>query len=256
MKINIAGGSGIMGQVHKPIFERAGHQVIISGRNSSPSLEEAAKLADLTIVSVPIPNTIEIIKKVAPYCKALMDFTGLKEFPIKAMLAYSPENCEVGGLHPLYKEFSQGRTVVYCPTNRGGVRCREIVDCLENAGAKIRIMQPQQHDKAMACLQNLRIRMLGAYAQVLRDSGMDIKELYELAPPNTKPVLDLIARQVNSENDELFRQMCEFNLNTPPTISAFVRQLIKADAITSPEQVREFFGSELKPAQERAKKLI
>ncbi len=63
MKINIAGGRGIIGGVHKPIFENAGHEVIISGRYSSPSLEEAAQQSDLTIVSVPIDAAESVIKK-------------------------------------------------------------------------------------------------------------------------------------------------------------------------------------------------
>jgi len=43
MIINIAGGTGPMGRTHKPIFEAAGHEVIISGRNTNPSLEQAAQ---------------------------------------------------------------------------------------------------------------------------------------------------------------------------------------------------------------------
>lgn len=86
-----------MGQVHKPLFEKEGHTVIISGRNSTPDIETAAEQADLTIISVPIPVTSEIIKKIASKCKAIMDFTSLKTFPISDMLKYSRQDCEVGG---------------------------------------------------------------------------------------------------------------------------------------------------------------
>ena len=63
MIINIAGGTGIMGKVHKPMLESQGHEVILSGRSTTPDMLEATKISDLTIVSVPIPHTEEIIKK-------------------------------------------------------------------------------------------------------------------------------------------------------------------------------------------------
>lgn len=240
-----------MGGVHKPIFEKAGHKVILSGRDSIPSIEEASKQADITIVSVPIPITLEIIKTVAPFCKAIVDFTGVKTSPIKAMLDFSDNSCEVMGLHPLYGkvETLAGRTIVYCPTERTREKCKLLLEILEKEGATIKAMTPQEHDSVMDLLQNERVEMLKEYLTKLKNMGLDIKEAYELAPPHTRILLDLIARQVAVENTGLYESMRDFNE------LGKCKNKVKKDTLT-PEEIREFFGNELANAQERAKKYI
>jgi hypothetical protein len=268
MRINIAGGTGLMGKIHKPIFEKSGHEVILSGRNTTPGLEEAARISDLTIVSVPINSTEEIIKRVAPGAKALMDFTSLKEFPVKAMLKYSTENCEVGGLHPLYGEVKslEGRTVVYCETERSGWRCREVVESLKQAGLKIREMAPEYHDSLVqGTLQNGRTALLEAFAFSLEESGLSIGEIYELSPPPTKILIDLIARQFDERNDEIYQAMRDKNSQTNTTINYLIEALKETtkkyspgeERHYSPKQIRDWFGKDfLREAQERARRLI
>jgi len=259
MKINIAGGSGVMGRVHKPIFEKYGHEVLISGRNSIPSLEEAAAQSDLTIVSVPISATEETIKRVAPYCSAIMDLTGIKVRPMYWMMKYSRSNAEVGGLHPLYGNVSSinGKTVIYCPTSRSGEKCREVLRCFRMEGAKIKEMQPETHDLRVTGLaQNARTFLFQAYANLLHDNGVDIKELYEISPPPTRILLDLIARQYSPANDQLYKDM-EADLELSPSIRKQLSDFLdNTRTASSNEAIRQMFGAELGPAQERAKKLI
>lgn len=256
MIINIAGGTGPMGRTHTPVFEAAGHRVVISGRKTKPNLEEAAQNSDLTIISVPIHYTEAMIQTLAPYCSAIMDFTGLKKFPVDAMLKYSKPDCEVGGLHPLYGELSsiRGESVVYCPTSRSGSRCNQVVKSLMQAGAKIIIQTPEEHDFKMALTQISRIKLLEAYALLLENTQVPIKELYNLSPPPTKIILDLIARQFNSGNDDMYREMSQFNPFAIGIEQKLQTMLVNLDNI--PKKIREYFREELKPAQERAKKLI
>ncbi len=256
MLINIAGGRGIMGKVHKPVFEAAGHKVIISGRNTSPNLEEAARISDITIVSVPIEATEEIIRKIAPYCRAIMDFTSLKKFPIEAMLKYSPSNCEVGGLHPLYGSVSsiKGRAIVYCPTKKSGEKCREVVRSLESAGAKIIVLDAEEHDKKMAVVQNARKKLFEAYALLVEQAGFDIKELYEVSPPPTRILMDLIARQVDKQSEGLYNAIERYNPNDKKIRDYLIDSL--KDSKDAPKKIRKLFGDELGNSQERARKLI
>ncbi len=259
MKINIAGGRGPMGRVHKPVFEAAGHKVIISGRKTFPSLEEAVKKSDLTIVSVPISVTASMIKKLAPYCKAIMDFTGVKKVPVETMLSNSFDYCEVAGLHPLYGEVDsiKGKTVVYCQTERTGEKCLEVLSALKNSGAIIKEVNPEYHDKVMELLQNSRAKLLEGYSLMLADSGIDIRDLYELAPPPTKILLDLIARQIDSKNDQLYKDMREHNPYGSEIDSKLIKNLHRVlDKKIDLEYVRDFFATELKIAQERAKDLF
>jgi len=257
MKINIAGGSGIMGKVHKPIFESAGHEVIISGRTSSPTLEEAARISDLTIVSVPISATEVMIKRVAPHCNALMDFTGLKVFPIESMLKYSNENCEVGGLHPLYGEVL-GRTIVYCPTKRSGNKCNMIIEAFEKSGLKIKRMDPQSHDMLVGGIaQNARLMLFEAFARLMEKYDIPARELYEISPPPTRILLDLIARQIDKKNDSLYRDMREYNSSTEEITNYLINTLNSPSAEDIPNKIRTLFGeSFLKESQNRARLLI
>ncbi len=256
MKINIIGGSGQMGRTHKPIFEAAGHEVIISGRNSTPNMEEGAKNSDLTIISVPIPATEEIIKKVAPYCTAIMDFTSLKKFPVEAMLKYSSPNCEVGGLHPLYGESPsiKGMTIIYCPTKKSGKKCQEVINALKSAGARIITATPEEHDFKIALTQNARIKLLEAYALLIKDSKLTIEESYKFSPPPTKKILDLIARQVNENNNEMYKAMQDYN-PLDKEIRDNLIEILK-NPKNAPERIRELFDNQLESAQKRAKKLL
>ncbi len=260
MKINIAGGTGIMGKVHKPMFESRGHEVIISGRSTSPNLEEAARISDLTIVSVPVPATEEIIKRVAPYANALMDFTGLKIFPIKAMLQYSGKDCEVGGLHPLYGkvESLEGRTVVYCPTSRSREKCDKVIDAFQKSGLKIKRMDPLAHDLHVGGIsQNARSIIFEAFALLMERSGISAVELYEISPPPTKILLDLIARQVDEKNDELYQDMRDYNPSTSQITQYLAEALDETSKKDVPKRIRNLFGEDLlKEAQLSAKALI
>lgn len=242
-----------MGKVHKEVFEEAGHKVILSGRKTSPNLEEATKQADLTIVSVPIHITKEIIQKIAPHANAIMDFTGIKTLPIKAMLKYSKEDVEVGGLHPLYGfvESINGRSIVYCKTQKSGKKCEEIVNVFENAGAKIISLTPEDHDSRMALVQGSRIRLLETYADLIKNSNLSIEQLYEVSPPPTKILLDLISRQVDESTEQLYENMIAYNpFNKKiPIPSNLLNKL-------SYKKIRDFYGKELKPAQERARQFI
>jgi prephenate dehydrogenase len=244
MIINIAGGTGIMGRTHKPIIENAGHKVILSGRETSPGLEEAAQMSDLTIVSVPIPAAGAMIKRLAPYCKAIMDFTGIKIQPIVAMSSYVPETCETGGMHPVYREFSPGATLAYCRTDKSGERCQAFINIMQNAGARIKIMSPVEHDRYMDVVQNQRAIMLKELITEMKAGKWTIKEAYEMSPMPTRIMLDLLARQVDEENKTMYEEMIEHNF--------FTRQRPRKQTLT-PSQIREYFGDELKPAQERAK---
>lgn len=261
MKINIAGGRGTMGKIHKPVFENAGHEVIISGRKTFPSLEEAAKVCDLTIVSVPIDMAEEVIQKVAPYCSAIMDFTTTKILPLKAMLKYAPKDCEVGGLHPLYGDVSsiKGKTIIYCPTKRSGKKCKDIVRALEQSGAKIKQMSPEQNDLIIVgVIQNARTRLFEAYGLLLKQAGLTINELYKISPPPTRMLLDLIARQVDEKNDRLYTTMREYNpkdKKIKKQLEKCVMEVLNNQAYNS-KQIRELFGSELEKAQKRIKYLI
>jgi prephenate dehydrogenase len=245
-----------MGKMHKPMFEAAGHEVIISSvRKVKPGVVdaiEATKRSDVTIISVPIRNTEEVIWKVAPYCAgALMDFTGIKTKPLIHMMLAGEKAREVGGLHPLYGEVPsiKGEGVVYCPTRTSKHACNKVIEAFGKAGAKVTIMKAEEHDLAMHVVQNERITALQGLMKRIRESKLRIETLYDISPPPTRVMIDLLARQIHPKNDELYEDMLQFNPNSvgyePKSYIRFARE------------AREFLGQEfLAKAQERAANLM
>lgn len=258
MKINIVGGSGVMGAIHGQVFKDAGHEVIISGRRTNPGIEEAARQSDLTIISVPIEVTEEIIKKVAPYCNAIVDFTSLKAMPVKAMLKYSQKKCEVMGLHPLYGAVStiNGETVIVCETERTGALCKELLKAFEKAGAKLKKMKAEKHDFIVTgILQNARLNILESFALLLDDSGMTIDELYEISPPPTRALIDLIARQSDKKNDSLYDNIKKYDNDYEKIKEKLIEILSKDKNGSEHKRVRAGFKN-IKKFQDKAKGML
>jgi prephenate dehydrogenase len=259
MRINLVGGSGIMGKIHAKVFTEQGHQVSITGRNSQVKPEEAAKTCDITIISVPLEVTQQVIQSVAPFCKAIADFSSVKEKPIEWMKQYAPKDCEILGLHPLYGETStiSGKTIIACKTNTSSKNCLELIEILKNAGAEIIEMTPQKHDLVVNGLaQNARTTLVETFGRILIENKIDIEEFYKISPPPTKIILDLLARQSNVSNDELYASMKNLN-NQQDKINESLKNALK-ETITSsqPQETRKLFDNELKNAQDRAKKYI
>jgi len=257
MRINIAGGTGIMGKVHEPIFEKAGHEVILSGRNTNPRLEEAARISDVTIISVPIEATQEVIRKVAPYAEALMDFTGVKIEPLKWMSQivelHGRKNCEITGLHPLYGDVKSisGRTIAYCPTNRTGEKSKLVIEALKKAGADIWETSDREHDLSMAVLQIGRVDMVSTFGKMV-SGALSFEQAYRISPPQTREILDLLARQSDLKYDKTYEEMAKFN----PFVKALRKLSIERlhEVLSNGhdgEYFREWFGDKLKDAQGR-----
>ncbi len=259
LKINIVGGTGIMGKIHSRVLREQGHEVTLTGRNSTPSPIEAAKVSDITIISVPLAVTEETIKKVAPFCKAITDFSSVKLKPLEWMKKYSPEDCEIVGLHPLYGETEsiKEKTMVVCKTERTRSICNELIASFSKAGAEMFELTPEKHDLVVNGLaQNSRTILLETFGELLQKHNVNINELYHLSPPPTRILLDLLARQVNPPNDEMYSSMKKLN-PFQDSIKAELREALENKTeISSPEKIREFFGDELKNAQERAKKIV
>ena len=69
MKAGIIGGTGKMGKLFAPVFERAGYEVYVSGRSTTVTNATIAQTCDLVIVSVPIHDTIRVIQEITPYVR-------------------------------------------------------------------------------------------------------------------------------------------------------------------------------------------
>ncbi len=67
--IAIIGGNGQMGRWFTRFFEGQGLEVLVADVGSPRTSQEVAALADVVILSVPIPKVTEVAREVAPFLK-------------------------------------------------------------------------------------------------------------------------------------------------------------------------------------------
>jgi hypothetical protein len=134
-----------------------------------------------------------------------------------------------------------------------------VIKALEFAGAKIKTMSPEKHDLIVGGIaQNARILLLEAFGSLMEGYGISARDLYDVSPPPTRILLDLIARQVDSNNDELYKAMKDYNPFTAEI------EVILSDHLNYCEdegkisqKIRKCYGNKfLAECQARAKELI
>jgi prephenate dehydrogenase len=156
--IGIVGGTGGIGRWFADFFTREGLAVYPVGRKKGPPLDELASLCPVIVVAVPIAATAGVIAEIGPHLSKnslLMDFTSLKEEPVRAMLAAT--SAEVVGCHPLFGPDAaslEGNNIILCPA-RGERWLSFFQGLFVSCGATVTVTSPEEHDRMMALIQGL-----------------------------------------------------------------------------------------------------
>ena len=152
--VAIIGGKGGMGHCLAQMFGDLGHVVMIADLDTRLSPEQAAAVADVVVISVPIgrndagdpPNSAHMCAEDA----LLMDVTSIKSEPMDAML--SATKASVVGTHPLFGptvHSLQGQRVVITP-GRGEEWLEWLkTECCTARGLEMVETSPEQHDRAI-----------------------------------------------------------------------------------------------------------
>ena len=266
--VGIIGGTGKMGSFFRKFFEKNGCDVIVSSRRAKLKPEECAGKSDIVIISVPIENTIEVIKKISPHVKKgslLIDTTSIKSWPVWAMLKYSKS--EVIGMHPVFGpnvSSVKNQVIVLCPA-RAKKWLKWLVDIFERSGAKVKIVTAEKHDKMMSLIQGLNHFSTLAVAHAMRQSGMGINESLEFASPVYRLRMMMVGRILN-QDPGLYADMEIMNpknkklLNILEKSSKKLKNIIesknKNEFIKYFDECAEFFGNFRKKAEKTSDYLI
>lgn len=246
MKAGIIGGTGKMGKLFIPVFERAGYEVLISGRSTSLTSADLAKQCDLVIVSVPIRDTVRVIAETAPLLKPgqlLCDFTSLKVRPVEAMLK---SKADVVGLHPMFGptvSSLKSQTIIVCPARVEDAALDRLVAVFRAEGARCTITTPEEHDKMMAVVQGLTHYVTLCMADSIRRLGMDIEATKEFTSPVYQIELSLVGRLL-SQDPDLYADILQQNPYIPEVLEACRSSAGDLAAIVGshdPELFRAFF---------------
>ena len=222
MKAGIIGGTGKMGMLFSPVFERAGYQVIVSGRTTDVTSAEIAQTCDLVIVSVPIRDTVQVIREIAPLLtkeQLLCDFTSLKVAPVAAMLE---SKAQVIGLHPMFGPTVSSitrQTIVMCPVRVTGTTLSDFRHIFLREGAVCTIATPEEHDRMMAIVQGLTHFVTICMADSIRRLDVDIGKTEPFMSPVYQIELSLVGRLL-SQDPALYADILELNPFVPEVLAA------------------------------------
>ena len=266
--IAIVGGHGRIGRLLAALFADLGHRVLLSDVDTDLRPAEAAAAADVTVVSVPIGVTEDVIRSVGPHVREdalLMDVTSVKAAPVAAMLAATRGS--VVGTHPMFGpsvHTLQGQRVVLC-RGRGDAWADWVAASFAARGLVVTETTPEHHDRAMSVVQVLTHFQTQALGLTLARLGMPLEETLRFTSPAYLLELYVAARHF-AQSPALYGPIEMRNPRTPEVTAAFRSAAAEiAETLTTGDQarfdamfdeVRDFFGAFTGEALEQSSFLI
>jgi chorismate mutase/prephenate dehydrogenase len=252
--VAVIGGAGAMGCCLAELFSDLGHAVMIADLSTRLTPEEAAAVAEVVVISVPIEATEGVIRTVGPRIRPaalLMDVTSIKAAPMRAMLASCAGS--VVGTHPLFApsvHSLQGQRIVLTP-GRGDEWLAWLRQMLHARGLSITETTPEEHDRVMAVVQVLVHFSTEVMGQTLSALGVSLDQTLSFTSPIYLLELLMTARHF-AQSPELYAAIHMSNPAAPDVTGAFVRAAEVLRELGSRQDraafrdmfghVREFFG--------------
>jgi prephenate dehydrogenase/chorismate mutase len=266
--IAVIGGKGRMGTVMARLFGDLGHQVLVSDLGTPLKAEDAASVADVVVVSVPIDETESVIRSIGPRVREdalLMDVTSIKEAPVAAMLEST--RASVVGTHPMFGpnvHSLQGQRVVICRA-RGDEWANWVASMMQARGLAVQETTPSHHDRMMAVVQVLTHFQTQVLGLTLARIGTPLDETLRFTSPAYLMELYVTARHFDQSPD-LYGPIEMRNPATAHVTDAFGLAATEVASIlgagdrdrfrTLFEEVRAFFGPFTHEALEQSSFLI
>lgn len=266
--VAVIGGGGAMGRCIAGLFSDLGHTVLIADLDTELTPVEAAKSADVVVISVPIDCTVDVIRQVGPHVRedaVMTDITSIKTEPVRAMLESTRAN--VVGMHPLFGpsvHSLQGQRIALTP-DRGGDWIEWLEKMFEARGLVTIRTTPEDHDRAMAVVQVLTHFSTEATGLALARYGVPFDKTLEFTSPVYLMETLMTARHF-AQSPDLYASIQMSNPETPVVIETFkraVESLEKSvsdgdrDAVSDAfEEVRRYFGSFTEQALDQSSYLI
>ncbi|VVB63678.1 Prephenate dehydrogenase [uncultured archaeon] len=221
-RLLILGGTGETGSWFARYFRDKGFDVTVWGpsgktgvaaslgvRYAADMIKEAEQ-SDIVLLSVPIEKTVEVIRKVAPRMRPgslLMDVTSLKSEPMEAMIEHAPQGVEVIGTHPMFGPTMptlKGQTIILTPAaGRSEVWLPRIQSLFESDGARIEVLDPEEHDEIMAVVQALTHFAYIGIGATLHAMNFDVEKSRKFMSPVYEIMIDFVGR-ILDQNPELY----------------------------------------------------
>lgn len=252
--VAVIGGHGQMGRMLVRLFGDLGHRPLVVDRDTALRAEEAAAVADVTVVAVPIGETSAVIGAVGPCVRTdglLMDVTSLKQAPVEAMCAAT--SASVVGTHPMFGpsvHSLQGQRVVVCRA-RGDAWADWVIHTFTARGLTVTEATPEAHDRAMAIVQVLTHFQTQVHGLALARLGTPLEATLPYTSPAYLLELYVTARHF-AQDPGLYGPIEMRNAATPDVTATFRAAADELAAVLATgdqdafaqqfAEVRSFFG--------------
>lgn len=246
MKVGIIGGFGGMGSLFARLFEGAGYEVCCSGRDTQPSNADIAASCDWIVVSVPIRETVRVIREIGPILTSSQLLCDLTSIKTDAMQAMSETKAQVIGLHPMFGPTLStiaGHTIIASPLRCESSVKEQLYSVFTGRGASIVEMDPVAHDRAMAVVQGLVHSVTLAAADTIRQSGCTLPEILAVMSPVYRIEMGIIGR-ILGQSHSLYGDILAMNPAVLPVLDSLkgsVSCLEEIVASDDQEAFRRFF---------------
>jgi prephenate dehydrogenase len=257
-----------MGRSLNILFSDLGHRVLSADLQTELRPADAAVLADVVIISVPIRETRTVIEQLGPLVRKealLMDVTSIKTDPMAAMLAST--DASVLGTHPMFGpgvNTYQGQRVVICP-GRGDAWLGWARQMFTARGLVISEATPAEHDSMMAIVQVLHHFKTQALGLALSRAGTPLEETLRFTSPAYLLETYVTGRHF-AQSPDLYGPIEMLNPDSNTVIEGFRKAAAElADIVEAGDQegfdqvfaeVRAFFGEFTDEALEQSAFLI
>jgi chorismate mutase/prephenate dehydrogenase len=269
--VAIVGGEGGMGRRLAEMFGDLGHAVMVSDVGTSLTNVEAAKAADVVVVSVPIDVTDAVIREVGPHVRQgalLMDVTSVKTTAVAAMLeATEASGASVVGTHPMFGpgvHTLSGQRVVLVK-GRGDEWYEWVSSMLSARGMVVTETTAERHDEAMAIVQVLNHFHTQVLGLALARMGTPLDETLRFTSPAYLLEMYVTARHFaqapslyaeiemrNPKNAEVMRAFSDAAAELSEIVSTKDRERFTAVF----DEVRGYFGEFTEEALDQSRFLI
>lgn len=200
----IVGGGGRMGRLFGRMLTLSGYAVrVVERDDTAQQVAEAVADAGMVLVSVPIHETVPVIRDLPPLPEdcLLVDLTSTKRAAMAAMLEAHPG--PVLGLHPMFgpdvDSFAK-QVVAYVP-GRFPERSGWLLEQIRLWGARMHAVEADEHDHAMGLIQALRHFSTFAYGWHLAHEDRDLDTLLALSSPIYRLELVMVGRLFAQDPD-------------------------------------------------------
>ena len=257
MNVGIIGGSSGLGKTII-YYLRDDFDVFISGRdhkkgrevaseadvNYLESNEELANISDILIISVPIQNTEDVIREVAPFMKegsVMIDVTSVKEGPSKTMAEVVADNVDYIPTHPIFgpRTTRLDNQVIVLTPDRKGKWYERVYNYLDSKNMRIIETTAEKHDYMMSIVQVLTHFSFISTASTIEKLKVDLSETEDYESPIYNLMIDLIARIV-AQNPYLTYNIQAMNENGPKIRNTFTEAALELRDVINSDDSEKF----------------